>query len=1378
MLMKGSSKSGLVTDKVVVFLGVFFAIAAVLYRGTGVGAAVPGMFMVYSTTTSAIATSNVSQWRIMNGTWGTASSTSKHGVDMREVVVKSARFKEEYIFAGLDSQGFITAQVYNGIKWTPTTTIERLNTAGDSIYRPFDLEYENDTDRAILVTRGGDNADPVYRIWNGSVWSATSTIDIPLTGAPRFIELASQRFSTSSKIAMIVIDANADIFGLEWNGSSWSLLGETRAWDVNGANAAKKVVDVAYESASGAAMFIWGNSVQTTAPYYRRWNGISFSASTTFSIAAMGGAAAWVQLEANKYSATNTLMFGVTDAGSDMNTALWTGTGWLAHTEHSAAVETILDKNFAVNFINATSSGKAWLTWNANTTVRELFNVVTWAANAGTADDTAYFVLDSSYQNAMMHELSYEENVGAAAKDIFIGVNLAPHLTTWSALSSVFAGPVVVVATAYFRIDMTPSRYWAYPTFTQSAYRWFENADSATAGAALTSAQDEAATTTSDGQQFRLRMLLHDATATSTAIEHAVALQFATRSGACDTAFSGETFATVTPSTAISFFDNPSVLDDAAVGGLGIDPGHSGHVVVNQTYEEQNAATTTSEIIQGRDGLWDFSLYDNNGATTVGSYCFRLVKRDGALLSTYSVVPQIGTYVKPTISTAYNQVFDYGGAASSTSLITVTDVGGGIITAGSDLRIPIATSSVNMLWDTSITAGSFGGTASAKVSNPVTYEGGGSVLVIPVDSDFSTGDTLTFSSFKFNSFGTATSSTPGAIGIFAGGSTDQTYDATTTQSVAIRGTVALAEHGEAGSQTTDQWDVLSSTTSVHYRYRLQVAGEHVSIATTTFSISGISGVDASNFSTMRLFEDGDNNGLANSTTTQTQTLRPTSDFSIGMSRQGCSIGNNFDCVDETVSDDDTTYVHVTGAGGSFDYYQMGNLSGSLPTITNVRVVLNARTTGSGAVVPAMNVSGDIYQGTQQSVTSSYALYGHDWPLNPSTRLPWTVTQVNNLIGGMIVSTAAGATRVTQLYIEVSYCVDCRLGGAWEGSVNISGTTGTIKFATSTAYIASSTGASAKHDYVLELGMTGLAEADTMTLGFSGQASSTGTTSQQTITMSSSVSSIAHTMDAGPAISNLTFNSGLAINLIESTFKWASTSMLLTDTEGCETISTVTAKAYVASTSNTGTLCSVSDVDCYSPPVSCSATTTGNACAGGADQTVDYDCGFKLWYIARPTNAGDWASSIWSVSVTTTDLTALQRTATNTNQTVEVNELSAFDVNPGYIDYGTLAPGAGTAASNSTTTLTNTGNKDVDPRLSGTDMTSVSDTILVGQQEYLADPFAVGGGMSLTTTATLLALLLPPSTSTTTPVVDYISWGIGVPAGKRPGTYSGTNTLEI
>ena len=246
MLMKGSSKSGLVTDKVVVFLGVFFAIAAVLYRGTGVGAAVPGMFMVYSTTTSAIATSNVSQWRIMNGTWGTASSTSKHGVDMREVVVKSARFKEEYIFAGLDSQGFITAQVYNGIKWTPTTTIERLNTAGDSIYRPFDLEYENDTDRAILVTRGGDNADPVYRIWNGSVWSATSTIDIPLTGAPRFIELASQRFSTSSKIAMIVIDANADIFGLEWNGSSWSLLGETRAWDVNGANAAKKVVDVAY----------------------------------------------------------------------------------------------------------------------------------------------------------------------------------------------------------------------------------------------------------------------------------------------------------------------------------------------------------------------------------------------------------------------------------------------------------------------------------------------------------------------------------------------------------------------------------------------------------------------------------------------------------------------------------------------------------------------------------------------------------------------------------------------------------------------------------------------------------------------------------------------------------------------------------------------------------------------------------------------------------------------------------------------------------------------------------------------------------------------------------------------------------------------------
>src|SRR3989344_1554081 len=265
-------------------------------------------------------------------------------------------------------------------------------------------------------------------------------------------------------------------------------------------------------------------------------------------------------------------------------------------------------------------------------------------------------------------------------------------------------------------------------------------------------------------------------------------------------------------------------------------------------------------------------------------------------------------------------------------------------------------------------------------------------------------------------------------------------------------------------------------------------------------------------------------------------------------------------------------------------------------------------------------------------------------------------------------------------------------------------------------------------------------------------------------------------NTAPAVSNVSFNGNSNINLVEGTYKWATTSLLITDTEYCSTITSVTAKAYLASTTNSGTLCSPDDLNCYQN-ISCTATTTGNTC-GASDTTVEYDCGFKLWYMARPTDTGDWASSIWSVSATATDDAALTGTATNTGQNVDINSLSALDISPTTVSYGTLAPGANSGSTNATTTVTNTGNANIDPRLSGTAMSSADDSILVGQQEYSADTFIWGVGTALTSSATLLDITLPVPTATTTAITDTISWGLGVPSGKRSGSYTGTNTIEI
>ncbi|MFT6829209.1 MAG: hypothetical protein ACJAV6_000022 [Candidatus Paceibacteria bacterium] len=214
------------------------------------------------------------------------------------------------------------------------------------------------------------------------------------------------------------------------------------------------------------------------------------------------------------------------------------------------------------------------------------------------------------------------------------------------------------------------------PVFEQSAYRFFNNADSTDVGAPL-AAQDTSATLSSGGGAFRLRTLVHVSDAQLRLNSENFKLQFATKSGTCDTGFSGETYTDVTASTAIAYNDNATPADGDNLTANANDPIHSGHGIVNQAYEElNNISTTVSAIPAGQDGKWDFALVDNT-APAGASYCFRLVASDDSLLDTYTVVPEITTFsVSP------------GGVSSNLQLWLRADVGvttsGGAVSTWSD----------------------------------------------------------------------------------------------------------------------------------------------------------------------------------------------------------------------------------------------------------------------------------------------------------------------------------------------------------------------------------------------------------------------------------------------------------------------------------------------------------------------------------------------------------------------------------------------------------------------------------------------------------------------------------------------------------------------
>ncbi|HEY9584417.1 MAG TPA: peptidoglycan-binding protein, partial [Candidatus Paceibacterota bacterium] len=189
--------------------------------------------------------------------------------------------------------------------------------------------------------------------------------------------------------------------------------------------------------------------------------------------------------------------------------------------------------------------------------------------------------------------------------------------------------------------ELQPAR-----TFTQSAYRLFANIDGADVGSAL-ALQDTAASLSSNGDAFRLRQLLHVGGTNLGVSGDNFKLQFAEKSGTCDTGFTGETYADVTGATAIAYNNNATPNDNDMLTANADDPVHGIDTVANQTYEEINNFTNSVAAINaGQDGKWDFSLIDNDGAASK-NYCFRAVKSDGSLLDTYTVIPEVTTAGAP-----------------------------------------------------------------------------------------------------------------------------------------------------------------------------------------------------------------------------------------------------------------------------------------------------------------------------------------------------------------------------------------------------------------------------------------------------------------------------------------------------------------------------------------------------------------------------------------------------------------------------------------------------------------------------------------------------------------------------------------------------------
>jgi hypothetical protein len=209
------------------------------------------------------------------------------------------------------------------------------------------------------------------------------------------------------------------------------------------------------------------------------------------------------------------------------------------------------------------------------------------------------------------------------------------------------------------------------------------------------------------------------------------------------------------------------------------------------------------------------------------------------------------------ISSAANQVFAVGFPTTTISALALTDGVVPAITSANDIRIRIATSSVTMRWDTTDTTATLSGTAAGKVSPTVTYENGGTTLVLNVTSNFTSGDTLIVSDLSYAQFASVTAATS-ALTMYIGGAGDTTVDAVDDKTITVTGALTLAEHPQG--QVSNAFTATNRTQATLFRHRVTTAGETMNVATTTFTLRGIGGIVPSDLSNLVFYRDVNSDG--------------------------------------------------------------------------------------------------------------------------------------------------------------------------------------------------------------------------------------------------------------------------------------------------------------------------------------------------------------------------------------------------------------------------------------------------------------------------------------------------------------------------------------
>ena len=166
-----------------------------------------------------------------------------------------------------------------------------------------------------------------------------------------------------------------------------------------------------------------------------------------------------------------------------------------------------------------------------------------------------------------------------------------------------------------------------------------------------------------------------------------------------------------------------------------------------------------------------------------------------------------------------------------------------------------------------------------------------------------------------------------------------------------------------------------------------------------------------------------------------ETLRPNAagDECNINAQAGAGCPDHYQNVDEAMADDSATYVRAYSNDWLRDLYNLDDHSVGSGTVNKITVYARCDLNTSSPQLPSLKIciksgtgNGDpdtVSEGSEQTLTGSWADYSEEWQNNPATGSAWTWQEIDKLQAGVSIRSpqvSGYMTYVTQVYVEVDY----------------------------------------------------------------------------------------------------------------------------------------------------------------------------------------------------------------------------------------------------------------------------------------------------------------------------------------------------------------------